>query len=90
MLENSESAWERIESEGAPKKVKVKASKNKNGNNGNWENPLQEKYNELVDRYGRKYGFNDGSIDCERLLDDLRAFERVFLVMKWNKFPRRR
>jgi hypothetical protein len=52
-----------------------------------YDNPLQEKYQELCTRYANDFGKNDGSIECERLLDELYAFERVFRVMGWNLFP---
>lgn len=40
------------------------------------------KYNELNERYRSEFSRNTGSIDCEELLDDLYAFERVFRIMK--------
>lgn len=76
--EDSEAAWQRIDSESKAKSKKPAVKKK-------WDNPLQEKYSELCSKYSKEYGSSDGSIDCERLLDDMRAFERVFRIMKWNK-----
>jgi hypothetical protein len=76
--------WREIEESGPPSKKPKKKKETKSV----WENPLQEKYNELTERYRRDYGRNTGDFDCERLLDDLYAFERVFRVMKWNKTPK--
>lgn len=75
-FEDSEAAWQRIENETKAKKLGTKKK---------WDNPLQEKYAELTERYGREYGSNDGSRDCVMLLDDMRAFERVFRIMNWKK-----
>lgn len=82
LLNDPDREWERIENEGQPKPKKKKEIV--------WENPLQEKYAELTKRYGREYpnGAVINDVDCERLLDDLYAFERVFRVMKWNKKPK--
>jgi hypothetical protein len=78
--------WREIEKIVTPsKKQKVKKDEKPI-----WENPLQEKYAELTERYRRDYGRDTGTLDCERLLDDLYAFERVFRVMKWNKTPKQR
>ena len=44
--------------------------------------PYKNKYKELNDIYRNEYGHNDGSSDCDRLLEDIRAFERVFNIMK--------
>lgn len=43
---------------------------------------FEEKYNELNDRYRKEFGKNTATSECEELLDDLRAFERVFNIMK--------
>lgn len=87
MIENfdyseSEAEWMRIENE-------LKNRKKSKPKKVVYENPLQEKYQELFTRYGNEFGHNDGSIECERLLDDLHAFERVFHVMGWNKYPKK-
>ena len=81
LYNDPENEWARIENEGQPRPKKKKKIV--------WENCLQEKYAELTERYGREYpsGAVRNDVDCERLLDDLYAFERVFRVMKWNKKP---
>ena len=77
-MEDPEQAWERIENEGVKPKEKEKKIKRA------YDNPLQEKYEELHTKYS-EYGHNDGSMECNKLLDDMRALERVFNIMKWNK-----
>lgn len=77
MIDN-EKEWAKIEMEFSNNKTPSKPKKKV------WDNPLQEKYHELTTRYSNEYGSDDGSSDCERLLDDMRAFERVFGIMKWN------
>jgi hypothetical protein len=77
--EDPESAWARIENES-----NIKPKKKEKKEKVVYENPLQEKYAELFDEYG-KYGHNDGSVECNELLDDMRAFERVFNIMKWKR-----
>jgi len=77
-FEDPEAAWQRIDNESKAKSKKPVVKKK-------WDNPLQEKYSKLWTRYCNEYGHNDGSIDCERLLEDLHAFERVFRIMKWKK-----
>lgn len=69
--------WEKIENERQIKLNKKKKVK--------WDNPLQEKYAEITKKYSREFGHHDGSYECEKLLDDMRAFERVFRIMKWRK-----
>jgi hypothetical protein len=44
--------------------------------------PIERKYEELSTKYGTKFGHNTGTMECEELLDDLRAFERVMKIMK--------
>lgn len=78
-LEDSERAWLKIEQEINDKKKSLNTTK--------WDNPLQEKYYELNEKYRTNFGKNTGSYECELLLDDLRAFERVFHIMGWNKKP---
>jgi|LakMenEpi03Aug12_release.lakeMendotaPanAssembly.Ray.scaffolds.fasta_scaffold365018_2 hypothetical protein len=73
--------WSRIENENLFLKKRNESVKK-------WNNPLQEKYLKLFEEYGDKYGKNDGSFECENLLDDLRAFERVFKIMNWEKFKK--
>jgi hypothetical protein len=73
--------WSRIENENLFLKKRNESVKK-------WDNPLQEKYLELFEEYGDKYGKNDGSFGCENLLDDLRAFERVFKIMNLEKFKK--
>jgi hypothetical protein len=78
-MEDSEKAWLRIDQELKDKTNKVKPKKVDYGC------PYKNKYHELNEKYSTKYGKNTGTPECENLLDDLRAFERVFRIMKINK-----
>jgi hypothetical protein len=75
-MEDSEKAWIRIEQELKDKPKKVKPIKVDYGC------PYKNKYYELKDRYASEYGNNTGTPECEELLSDLRAFERVFKIIK--------
>jgi hypothetical protein len=83
-----ESFWRNIEESGAPsKKEKVKKD-----DKPIWENPLQEKYAELLKRYDTEYPHPrnkmvEYDVEYNRLLEDLRSFENVFRIMNWNKKP---
>ena len=83
-FDDTERAWQEID-----KQFENRGKKPKKEKKVKWENPLQEKYQELFTKYANEFGHNDGSIECERLLDKLRAFERVFQVMGWNKYPKK-
>lgn len=74
-MEDIEKAWMRIEQElkgDKPKEVKPKKIDSC---------PYKNKYRELKDRYSNEYGNNTGAPECEELLNDLRAFERVFRIV---------
>ena len=81
MIEDPEMVWSRLDNEGGPKKKEKKSKKIK------WDNPLQEKYQELNTRYGDDFGKDTGTIECQDLLEDLYAFKRVFRIMKWKDKP---
>lgn len=81
-FEDPELNWIKIEND------YKKPKKNKKQNNNSSESKLfllYEKYNELNNRYSIEYGRSNGSLDCDILIDDLKAFERVFNVMRWPK-----
>ncbi len=74
--DDAEEAWFKIENDiqDKPKKNEPKVELD----------PYQKKYKELSEKYGKEYpnGAVTFDVDCERLLDNLWAFERVFSVMK--------
>ena len=74
-MEDSEKAWLRIEQEFKEKSKKIKFKVD-------YGCPYKNKYNELKNIYSSEYGKNTGTLECEEILKNLRAFERVFEVMK--------
>lgn len=84
-----ERLWREIQESGTPsKKQKVKKDEKPI-----WENPLQEKYAELLKRLETEYPYPRSkmihyNIGYNRLIDDLRSFENVFIVMNWDKKPK--
>jgi hypothetical protein len=83
MLEDSEKVWRRIEEEIKNNGGKIKAPTKKT-----WTNPLQEKYQELLEIRSAEYPKAEHySIEYNRLMDNIRALENVFELMKWDRRP---
>jgi len=83
ILEDPDKAWQRIEDE-----LKNNSSKKKFPEKKVWTNPLQEKYQELIETWTTEYPKAEPyNLDYNRLMDKIRAFELVFLTMGWDKRP---
>lgn len=82
-LEDPDKAWLRIEEEIKNNGGKIKAPAKKT-----WTNPLQEKYQELTEQWKNEYPKAEPyNVEYNRLMDSIRAFERVFEIMKWDRRP---